>query len=244
MIVKMLATKFGPGGVVYAVDSLQDLPKDIAARYVFEGSAIDYANSLVLPLTDVPADDVPALTALLAGSGNMPGQALILKAFTGRSQLTGGTAATKTPLMEIPIPDGWLSRLDVRLDIEASFNWTNNANTKEWGVAIGASSATGGTVAASVDLRTLSNTATASMTDKIVVQRSAETPTRLYLAVPNNARTFGTNAGAGSTVGLLASASIDPTATGRSLWVWGRIANTADQVSLEHLFVQLQRGVS
>lgn len=193
-------------------------------------------------LTD---SQVAAVAALLTGSGPLlPGQALILKSFTGRSQLTGGSAATKVALMEVPIPDGSFSDLSVRMDIEATFNYTNNANTKEWGIAIGASSATGGTVATSADLRTLSATTTASIADKIVVQRSAETPTRLYLVIPNNSRIFGVNATAGATVGVLASASIDPTATGRSLWVWGRLANTADQVSLEHLFVQLQRGVS
>lgn len=175
----------------------------------------------------------------------LPGSTLVLKAFTGRSQLTGGTVNTKTALMEVPIPDGWLSSLAVRMDIELSINYTNNANTKSWGVALGTSSAAGGTVAGSVDLRTISATTTASISDKIVVQRSAETPTRLYLAVPNNARIFGTNATAGTTVGVLASASINPDAVSQSLWVWGRLdtANT-DQVSLEHLLVQLQRGAS
>ncbi len=185
-------------------------------------------------------------TGALVGAGGTPiGQALVLKCFTGRSQLTGGTVNTKTALMEVPIPDGWLSSLAVRMDIELSINYTNNANTKSWGVALGTSSAAGGTVAGSVDLRTISATTTASISDKIVVQRSAETPTRLYLAVPNNARIFGTNATAGTTVGVLASASINPDAVIQSLWVWGRLdtANT-DQVSLEHLFVQLQRGVS
>ena len=213
------------GGATYEVSSASDV--------------IDPAGNV-----SFSASQVAALAALLDGTGNMPGQALILKAFTGRSQLTGGSPATKTALMEIPIPDGWLSRLDVRMDIEASFNYTNNANTKEWGIAIGASSATGGTVATSVDLRTLSATTTASIADKIVVQRNAENPTRLYLVVPNNSRIFGVNATAGTTVGVLASASIDPTAAGRSIWVWGRLASAADQVSLEHLFIQLQRGAA
>lgn len=184
--------------------------------------------------------------ALLTGSGPLlPGQALILKSFTGRSQLTGGTVGTKTVLMEVPIPDSSFSDLSVRMDIELSINYTNNANTKSWGVAVGTGSAAGGTVAGSVDLRTISPTTTASISDKIVVQRSAESPTRLYLVVPNNARIFGTNATSGPTVGVLASASIDPTSTGLSLWIWGRLdtANT-DQVSLEHLFVQLQRGAA
>lgn len=190
------------------------------------------------------ASQTISVQALVSGAG-IAGHAYVLKAFTGRSQLTGGTVNTKTALMEVPIPDGWLSRLDVRMDIELSINYTNNANTKSWGVALGAGSAFGGTVGGSVDLRTISPTTTASITDKIVVQRSAETPTRLYLAVPNNARTFGTNATAGATVGVLASASINPDATGQSLWVWGRLdtANT-DQVSLEHLMVQLQRGAA
>ena len=188
---------------------------------------------------------VANVSALLTGSGPLlPGQALILKSFTGRSQLTGGSPATKVALMEIPIPDGSFSDLSVRMDIEATFNYTNNANTKEWGIAIGASSATGGTVATSVDLRTLSATTTASIADKIVVQRNAETPTRLYLVIPNNSRIFGVNATAGATVGVLASASIDPTATGQSIWVWGRLASAADQVSIEHLFIQLQRGAA
>jgi len=195
------------------------------------------------PLT---AAQVQAVQAMLAGTGALPfpGQVLVLKAFTGRSHLTGGTVSTKVPLMEVPIPDGWLSRLDVRMDIEASFNWTNSANTKEWGISIGPGTAAGGVVGDSVDIRTLSFTTTASISDKIVLQRSAETPTRFFLAVPNNARYFGNTASAGTTVGVLASASIDPDSTGRSLWVWGRLGNIADQVSLEHLFVQMQRGVS
>ena len=199
-----------------------------------------YPNVALVAISD------PRVAALVSGAGNLvPGQVRVLKSFTGRSQLTGGTVNTKTVLMEVPIPDGALADLSIRMDIELSINYTNNANTKSWGVALGASSAAGGTVAGSVDLRTISPTTTASITDKIVVQRSAETPTRLYLAVPNNARTFGTNASAGSTVGVLASASINPDATSQSIWVWGRLdtANT-DQVSLEHLFVQLQRGVS
>ena len=190
------------------------------------------------------ASQVAAVDALLTGSGPLlPGQALILKAFTGRSQLTGGSPATKAALMEVPIPDGSFSDLSVRMDIEASFNYTNNANTKEWGIAIGASSATGGTVGASVDLRTLSATTTASIADKIVVQRNAETPTRLYLVIPNNSRIFGVNATIGATVGVLPVRPLirrhRPVA-----WVWGRLASVADQVSLEHLFVQLQRGVA
>ena len=197
----------------------------------------------VAAITGTPSDQA-AFQALVSGAG-ISGQAYILKSFTGRSQLTGGTAGVKTALMEVPIPDGWLSRLDVRMDIELAINYTNNADNKEWGVALGAGSAFGGTVAASVDLRQLTGTTTASITDKIVVQRSAETPTRLYLALPNNARSFGTNAGAGATIGALASASIDPDATGRSLWVWARNpVNTANQISLEHLFVQMQRGAA
>lgn len=182
----------------------------------------------------------------VSGAGNLvPGQTRVLKSFTGRSQLTGGTVNTKTVLMEVPIPDGALADLSIRMDIELSINYTNNANTKSWGVALGTSSAAGGTVAGSVDLRTISPTTTASITDKIIVQRSAETPTRLYLVVPNNARIMGTNATSGATVGVLASASINPDAVSQSLWIWGRLdtANT-DQVSLEHLFVQLQKGVA
>jgi len=180
---------------------------------------------------------------LLAAAGaGLPGQVRVLKAFTGRSQLTGGVAATKTALMEVPIPDGWLSRLDVRMDIEAAFNYTNNANLKEWGIAIGAGSAVGGTVNTSVDLRTQGPTTTASITDKIVVGRSSENTARLYITVPNNFRIFGVNPSTGSTVGVFASASIDPDAVDRSLWIWGRLAVTTDQMSLEHLFVQLQRG--
>jgi hypothetical protein len=58
-------------------------------------------------------------------------------------------------------------------------------------------------------------------------------------------RYFGTNPSVGATVGVLASASINPDATGQSLWVWGRHpVNVANQISLEHLFVQLQRGMN
>lgn len=184
------------------------------------------------------------LSQLLIGEANFPGLNLCLKSFTGRSQLTGGTPATKMPLMEVPLPNGWISRLDVRLNIEASYNWTNSANTKEWGVAIGDSSSIGGDVNSTVDFRTLSFTTTASISDKLVIGRNGATPSRLYLAVPNNARIFGTNATTGTTVGVLASALIDPDAVDQSIWIWGRIANAADQISLEHLSVRFERGVS
>jgi len=187
----------------------------------------------------------PTTGALVGASGVAIGQSLVLKCFTGRSQLTGGTANVKTTLMEVPIPDGWLSDLSVRMDIEVSWNYTNNADTKEFGVSLGTGSRNGGTLAAAIDLRALSGTTTASISDKLVIQRSGENPARLYAALPNNARIFGTTAGAGATIGGLASASINPDATGQSLWLWARHpVNVANQISLEHLFVQLQRGVS
>lgn len=244
MQITMLQTRMGEAGSLLLSGSTYTVSETFGAAMVGARFATDTANQLQPSTSSLDSAQAASVDALLVGDANFPGGVSVLKAFTGRSQLTGGVAATKVALMEVTIPDGWLSRLDVRMDIEASFNYTNNANTKEWGIAIGASSATGGTVATSVDLRTLSATTTASIADKIVVQRSAETPTRLYLVLPNNSRIFGVNATAGATVGVLASASIDPTATGRSLWVWGRIANTADQVSLEHLFVQLQRGAA
>jgi hypothetical protein len=187
----------------------------------------------------------PTTGALVGGGGVALSVPLVLKSFTGRSQLTGGAANVKTTLMEVPIPDGWLSSLAVRMDIELSMNYTNNADNKEWGIALGTGSAFGGTVSGTVDIRQLTGTTTASISDKIVIQRSAETPGRLYLAIPNNARYFGTNPSVGATVGVLASASINPDATGQSLWVWGRHpVNVANQISLEHLFVQLQRGMN
>ena len=97
-------------------------------------------------------------TGALVVGGVAIGQSLVLKCFTGRSQLTGGTANVKTTLMEVPIPDGWLSDLSVRMDIEVSWNYTNNADTKEFGVSLGTGSRNGGTLAAAIDLRALSVT--------------------------------------------------------------------------------------
>ena len=202
------------------------------------GGTVDYTQA------GGPVYQDPTTRALVVGGVEI-GHSLVLKCFTGRSQLTGGAANVKTTLMEVPIPDGWLSDLSVRMDIEVSWNYTNNADTKEFGVSLGTGSRDGGTLAAAIDLRSLSGTTTASISDKLVFQRSGENPARLYAALPNNSRIFGTTAGAGATVGGLCSASINPDSTGQSLWLWARHpVNVANQISLEHLFVQLQRGVS
>ena len=57
----------------------------------------------------------------------------VLKATTGSLQRTGGTEGTKTTLLEVPLTDGWLSDPTVRLVIEYAANYTNSANTKNYG---------------------------------------------------------------------------------------------------------------
>lgn len=67
MIVRMLVNKFGAGGVLYAAGSTQDLPVDVAARYVFEGVAVDTANAMALPITDVSAAQAAAIARSVRG---------------------------------------------------------------------------------------------------------------------------------------------------------------------------------
>lgn len=162
----------------------------------------------------------------------------ILKSTTGAYQLTGGTAGVKTTLLQVPIPDGWLSDLSVRMVIQYAVDYTNSANTKQFGVDIGATAGT------AVTLRSQSPTTTGQATDLVVVQRNAASPSRFWIVVPNNARVFGSPAGSGSTVGVAASASIDPDATGQSLFFWAQINPNTEQVTFEHIFVSLERAES
>lgn len=177
------------------------------------------------------ASQVAAVAELLTN-----GHRRVLKATTGAVQLTGGVAGTKTTLMQVTLPDEWLSDPTVRLVIEYAVNYTNSANVKNYGIDIGATAGT------AVAIRTQAPTTTASETTLLVMQRSTSSPSRFYLTIPNNFRLFGNAAGAGATAGVLASASIDPAATGQSLFFWATINPNTEQVTFEHIYVALERS--
>lgn len=180
-----------------------------------------------------------AVQALVSGAGELPpGQSRVLKATTGALQLTGGTAGVKTTLLTVALPDGLLSDPTVRLVIEYATNYTNSANVKNYGIDIGSTAGT------AVTLRSQAPTTTASETTLFVMQRSTTTPARFWIALPNNARVFGTAPGSGATSGVLASASIDPAATGQNLYFWAQINPNTEQITFETIYVKLEKAVS
>lgn len=92
MIVRMLVDKFGPGGAVYLAGSNQDLPKEIAARYVYEGAAVDVNDSLALPVTELTASQVAAVARQLAARNQGYGDALVEPPVSGITAAVGAGA--------------------------------------------------------------------------------------------------------------------------------------------------------
>lgn len=157
---------------------------------------------------------------------------------SGRVQLTG-TAGVKTTLFEVPIPNGFLNLLNVRLDIEYAANYTNSANLKQYGIDLGSSAGT------AVNIRQQSPAAVglASETTRLVMGRSNIDPARFWITIPNNYRVFGNAPGAGATAGVLASALLDPNAAADwSLFFWAQLSNAGEQISFEHITVALDRS--
>ena len=176
--------------------------------------------------------------SLLSGPpvGNGSGKLLRLKSFNGASfRVTGDT--NEYVLASVAIPDGFFTDIRNELRVQYGVNCTNNANTKQIRCYVGQSFATATQI--NVYNVTASN---AGAGRQVSIAADPLNDARLVVMLGNALQHFGgTTAGATSPLAGRIT-TIDPTSTGLSLYVTGKLGVDTDQLTLEALMVDAVYG--
>lgn len=159
----------------------------------------------------------------------------VLKNFTGANTLTGGTANTKTLLMQVPIPNGALADSKAGIRMSGYFGCTLNTNSKSFGIGIGTTFGS----ATSLWTKTLNSATSGAQSFLVDIQQNPSNATQILIGYSAGLTLEGSG-GAVNTATYTSTVAVDPATSGLSIFLWGNVitANT-DQVTLARCKIDL-----